>query len=223
MANTLDLVGNYGVAGVGFPEFYPSLFNSTGEPSGNSSKGDSQSVFGELYFQATDTAEIHGRYALQRRHEGGSRLGTVLQFAEHLPHVESSGALNSLLQGCADGRNWQRAALISLGPLCVGGRPGAGAECGCVGRLLWRCGQVQPGAGSGWPTCAIQCDQYAQWRAAGPTTRRATRPIGQPEKIGLAGSDGARRCRLAVRRRPHGVCVLLARLQAGRLQPAAIG
>jgi outer membrane receptor protein involved in Fe transport len=59
VANTLDLVGNYGVPGLGFPPLYPTMFNSTSNPEGSSGNtGDSTSVFGELYFDLTDSFKL---------------------------------------------------------------------------------------------------------------------------------------------------------------------
>jgi outer membrane receptor protein involved in Fe transport len=56
-ANTLDIVGNYGVPKLGFPQLYPTMFDNTGNPN-RSGENESQSVFGEVYFQATDTIKL---------------------------------------------------------------------------------------------------------------------------------------------------------------------
>ncbi|MDZ7670466.1 MAG: TonB-dependent receptor [Gammaproteobacteria bacterium] len=59
IANTLDLVGNYGVPGLGFPPLYPTMFNSTSNPSGKAGNtGDSASAFGELYYDVTDSFKV---------------------------------------------------------------------------------------------------------------------------------------------------------------------
>jgi iron complex outermembrane recepter protein len=59
IANTLDLVGTYGVPGLGFPPLYPTMFNSTSNPSGSSGNtGDSASVFGEVYYDFTDSVRV---------------------------------------------------------------------------------------------------------------------------------------------------------------------
>jgi iron complex outermembrane receptor protein len=58
-ANTLDLVGLYGVPRLGFPPLYPTMFDSTSNPSGNGGgTSESQSIFGEVYFDITDTLKL---------------------------------------------------------------------------------------------------------------------------------------------------------------------
>ncbi len=57
VANTLDLVGVYGVGPLGFPPLYPTMFDATGAPNG-SNKTESYSVFGETYFQLTPTVKL---------------------------------------------------------------------------------------------------------------------------------------------------------------------
>ncbi len=57
-ANTLDLVGNYGVPLLGFPPLYPTMFDATGAPNGNGNVTKSYSVFGETYFQLTPTVKL---------------------------------------------------------------------------------------------------------------------------------------------------------------------
>ena len=52
-ANTLDLVGNYGVGALSFPPLYPTMFNATGNPKGTN-QADGWAIFGELYFNFTD-------------------------------------------------------------------------------------------------------------------------------------------------------------------------
>ena len=57
LANTLDLVTDYGVAGLGFPPLYPGFFNNTSDPSGGTLQ-DGVAVFGETYFQITDAIKL---------------------------------------------------------------------------------------------------------------------------------------------------------------------
>ncbi len=57
VANTLDLVGVYGVPRLGFPPLYPTLYNSTSDPDGGN-EFEGYSVFGEVYFEPTDTVKL---------------------------------------------------------------------------------------------------------------------------------------------------------------------
>lgn len=78
VANTLDLVGSYGVPLLGFPPLYPTMYNSTSNPSGNSGNtGDSMSLFGEAYYDITDTL----------------KLTVGLRYNEDNKEVEDSGVL----------------------------------------------------------------------------------------------------------------------------------
>jgi len=59
IANTLDLVGVYGVPALGFPPLYPTMFNSTSNPSGSSGNtGDSLSFFGEGYYDINESLKF---------------------------------------------------------------------------------------------------------------------------------------------------------------------
>lgn len=59
IANTLDLVGNYGVPLLGFPPLYPTMYVSTSNPSGSSGNtGDSLSYFGEIYYDLTASLKL---------------------------------------------------------------------------------------------------------------------------------------------------------------------
>jgi iron complex outermembrane recepter protein len=59
IANTLDLVGVYGVPRLGFPPLYPTMFSSTSNPDGMSGNtGDATSVFGEVYYNFTDDLKL---------------------------------------------------------------------------------------------------------------------------------------------------------------------
>jgi outer membrane receptor protein involved in Fe transport len=58
VANTLDLVGLYGVPKLGFPPLYPTLFNSTSNPNGDGSMGDSIAYFGEVYYDLTESLKL---------------------------------------------------------------------------------------------------------------------------------------------------------------------
>ncbi|MFM7120126.1 MAG: TonB-dependent receptor domain-containing protein, partial [Gammaproteobacteria bacterium] len=58
VANTLDLVGLYGVPKLGFPPLYPTLFNSTSNPNGDGNTGDSIAYFGEVYYDLTDSLKL---------------------------------------------------------------------------------------------------------------------------------------------------------------------
>ncbi len=57
VANTLDLVGVYGVPGLGFPPLYPTLYNSTSDPDGGS-EFEGYSAFGEVYFDLTPNLKL---------------------------------------------------------------------------------------------------------------------------------------------------------------------
>jgi iron complex outermembrane receptor protein len=58
-ANTLDLVGLYGVPKLGFPPLYPTMFDSTSNPSGGAgNKGESQAYFGELYYDINERVKL---------------------------------------------------------------------------------------------------------------------------------------------------------------------
>jgi iron complex outermembrane receptor protein len=58
-ANTLDMVGNYGVpAPLGFPALYPTMFNVPSNPNGPGYKANGWATFGEAYFQATDDLKL---------------------------------------------------------------------------------------------------------------------------------------------------------------------
>ncbi|HEX7037203.1 MAG TPA: TonB-dependent receptor [Pseudomonadales bacterium] len=57
VANTLDLVGVYGVPGLGFPPLYPTMFNSTSDPSGGN-LFEGYSVFGEVYYDFTPNVKF---------------------------------------------------------------------------------------------------------------------------------------------------------------------
>ena len=58
-ANTLDLVGLYGVAKLGFPPLYPTMYASTSNPSGGAgNKGESSAYFGELYYDISDSLKL---------------------------------------------------------------------------------------------------------------------------------------------------------------------
>ncbi|MEZ5598247.1 MAG: TonB-dependent receptor [Pseudomonadales bacterium] len=57
LANTLDMVTDYGVPGLGFPPLYPGYFNNTSAPSGGA-KQEGYAAFGEMYFDLTDTIKL---------------------------------------------------------------------------------------------------------------------------------------------------------------------
>ena len=57
VANSLDLVGVYGVPLLGFPPLYPTIFNSTSDPDGGS-LFEGYSAFGEMYFDLTDRVKL---------------------------------------------------------------------------------------------------------------------------------------------------------------------
>ena len=53
VANSLDLVGTYGVPLLNFPPLYPTMYNSTGNPDG-AHMTDTVAYFGEVYYQIND-------------------------------------------------------------------------------------------------------------------------------------------------------------------------
>ena len=57
LSNTLDIVSIYGSPLLGFPPLYPGFFNNTNEP-GNGTLQDGWAVFGEAYFDVTDSVKI---------------------------------------------------------------------------------------------------------------------------------------------------------------------
>ncbi|MFX3657894.1 MAG: TonB-dependent receptor [bacterium] len=130
IANTLDLVGVYGVPALGFPPLYPTMFNSTSNPDGRSGNtGDSTSVFGELYFDVTDSVKITAglRYNQDKKEVQDSGVlynainadavgGTLPAFLVGLGLLDP----NYLTNG-QPGTDWTRTLNILLGPL--GGAP----------------------------------------------------------------------------------------------------
>jgi iron complex outermembrane recepter protein len=139
IANTLDLVGNYGVPGLGFPPLYPTMFNSTSNPSGNSGNtGDSMAFFGEAYYDITDTLKLTVglRYnednkevedtgvlynAINAEAVGASLPGFLVGFGLLDPNYLTNSEPGRL----AGGTNWTRTLNLLLGPL---GAPAAIAE-----------------------------------------------------------------------------------------------
>ncbi|MBX3706224.1 MAG: TonB-dependent receptor [Pseudomonadales bacterium] len=113
IANTLDLVGVYGVPALGFPPLYPTMFNSTSNPSGSSGNtGESLSFFGEAYYDITDSL----------------KLTAGLRHNQDKKAVEDTGILfnainvNAILGGAlGPDPVWTRTLNILLGPL--GGAP----------------------------------------------------------------------------------------------------
>ncbi|MCB1683053.1 MAG: TonB-dependent receptor [Pseudomonadales bacterium] len=57
LANTLDLVTDYGSAALAAPPLYPGFFNNTTDPGGGTLQ-DGWAVFGETYFDFTDTVKL---------------------------------------------------------------------------------------------------------------------------------------------------------------------
>jgi len=59
IANFLDLVGSYGVPALNFPALYPTMFNSTSNPSGSAGNtGEATSVFGEVYYDISESLKF---------------------------------------------------------------------------------------------------------------------------------------------------------------------
>jgi iron complex outermembrane recepter protein len=100
IANTLDLVGVYGVPLLGFPPLYPTMFNSTSNPEGKSGNtGDSTSVFGEIYYDLTDSL----------------KLTAGLRYNRDKKEVQDSGVLfNSANLGTFDNPLFVRTSLFPL-------------------------------------------------------------------------------------------------------------
>ncbi|MFU8815443.1 MAG: TonB-dependent receptor [Pseudomonadales bacterium] len=149
IANTLDLVGNYGVPLLGFPPLYPTMFNSTSNPSGRSGDtGDSVSVFGEVYYDFTDTVRFTAGLRYNRDKKSvedtgilfnaisadavglGLQAATVPGAAIGVPEVESftltelglldpNAVANTSAAASEGGIHWTRALNILLGPLAT--------------------------------------------------------------------------------------------------------
>ena len=116
VANTLDLVGVYGVPRLGFPPFYPTMFNSTSDPDGGS-LFESQSVFGEVYFDLTPDV----------------KLTAGLRHNKDEKEVADSGVLYNAMDLGAVGlglprETWMRVTLAPLlNPAAIGTPAAAGA------------------------------------------------------------------------------------------------
>lgn len=117
VANTLDLVGNYGVPGLGFPPLYPTIYNATSDPDGGN-EFESKSVFGEVYFDLTPDVKLTAglRYNNDEKEVSDtSVLYNSLDLAAVLPGMGFS-------QG-----SWMRADLAPLLDPAAIGTPGAAA------------------------------------------------------------------------------------------------
>ncbi len=98
-ANTLDLVGLYGVPKLGFPPLYPTMYASTSNPNGDGSRGDSFAYFGEVYYDVTDKV----------------KLTVGLRRNDDHKEVSDSGVLyNALNLGIPD-VDWLRSYLVYYG------------------------------------------------------------------------------------------------------------
>ncbi len=124
IANTLDMVGTYGVAGLGFPPLYPTLYNSTGDPDG-SNFSDGWAAFGEVYYQFNEDVKltIGLRYNEDNKETrdtgvlfnaiGATSVGSTLPgFLVGLGLLDP----NYLTNG-GDGQHWTRQLNLLLGPL----------------------------------------------------------------------------------------------------------
>jgi outer membrane receptor protein involved in Fe transport len=128
VANTLDLVGVYGVAPLGFPPLYPTLFNSTGDP-GGSNESDGWAAFAEVYYDFNEDIKltVGVRYNDDNKETfdtgilynaiSATAVGTTLP-----GFLVGAGLLDpDYLTNDGEGTNWTRTLNILLGPL--GGAP----------------------------------------------------------------------------------------------------
>jgi outer membrane receptor protein involved in Fe transport len=72
---------------LGFPPLYPTMFNSTSNPEGKSGNtGDSTSVFGEIYYDLTDSLKLTAGLRYNRGQEGstGQRRAVQLRQSGHV-------------------------------------------------------------------------------------------------------------------------------------------
>ena len=137
IANTLDLVGNYGVPALGFPPLYPTMFNSTSNPSGRSGNtGDSVSVFGEAYYDINESLKftVGLRYNKDNKEVADTGIlynainaeavgASLPGFLVGLGLLDEDYLTNSIPGRSVGGTNWTRSLNLLLGPL--GGAPEA--------------------------------------------------------------------------------------------------
>ena len=108
VAHTLGLVGNYGVPLLGFPPLYPTMFSSTSNPGGRSGNtGDSTSVFGEVYFDFTDTVKLTAGLRYNRDEKSVEDSGVLFNSLD-------LGALGFPFNLVYGPQSWFRAALAPL-------------------------------------------------------------------------------------------------------------
>ena len=109
VANTLDLVGVYGVAPLGFPPLYPTMFDSTSSPAGGN-EFEGYSAFGEVYYDFTPMV----------------KFTAGLRYNRDEKRVADSGVLfNSLDVGALGlgfpSQTWLRSSLVPLlDPAAIG-------------------------------------------------------------------------------------------------------
>ncbi len=144
VANTLDLVGVYGVGPLGFPPLYPTMYNATGEPNA-ANEFEGYSMFGEVYFDLTPNLKLTAglRYnndekkvsdssilynAISADAVGAGLLAVTVPVAPgvDLPLtaiglLDPNAAANAQAVAQAGGTHWTRTLNILLGPL--GGAP----------------------------------------------------------------------------------------------------
>jgi len=132
VANTLDLVGTYGVPGLGFPPLYPTIYNSTSDPDGGN-MFDGYSAFGEMYFDLTDRVKLTA--GLRYNHDEKEVADTGVLYNAINADAVGQGLLPLIGFGLVDpdaaqnlqdaaqagGVHWTRTLNLLLGPL--GGAP----------------------------------------------------------------------------------------------------
>lgn len=122
-SNALDQGGFYGVPLLGFPPLYPTIFAATGAPNGGNTY-DSTAVFGEVYFQFTDSIKLTAglRYNDDNKEvQDSSIFYNSLNGCFYIPDLLGCSAANPVV--------WQRSTLAGLygtpvNPSTAPGTPG---------------------------------------------------------------------------------------------------
>jgi iron complex outermembrane recepter protein len=108
VANTLDLVGTYGVPLLGFPPLYPTMFDSTSNPSGRSGvESDASSIFGEIYYDITPDIKLTAGLRYNRDKKRVSDAGVLYNSLD-------LGALGFPFNLVYGPQTWFRTALAPL-------------------------------------------------------------------------------------------------------------
>ncbi|MDH5737483.1 MAG: TonB-dependent receptor [Gammaproteobacteria bacterium] len=118
VANTLDLVGYYGVPKLGFPPLYPTMYNNTGDP-GGSNLTDTFSYFGEVYWDVQDDIKVTFGLRFNDDEKETRDSGTLYNSID----------LNAIFGGAFGSPVWLRSSLAPLlNPAAIGTPAAAGAQ-----------------------------------------------------------------------------------------------